>query len=164
MAIILKNIVWWISFWLLPHPFYVSVTELKYNASKKNIEISCKMFTNDLEDALKKTNGKSIDVLNPTNKAEVEKVIFDYISKRLSITINGKTRTFKYIGYEKEEEAIWVYLEITACENPIVFAVDNKLLFDYLKEQINIVHCEVGTFKESRKLTNPDSGISFLVK
>ena len=36
------------------HPFYVSVTEINHNAADKTLEISCKMFTEDLEEILEK--------------------------------------------------------------------------------------------------------------
>ena len=34
------------------HPFFVSVTEINHNAGDKNLEISCKIFTDDFEAAL----------------------------------------------------------------------------------------------------------------
>lgn len=163
MPLLIKHLIIWISLVILPHPFYLSVTEIKYNASKKSMEVSCKMFTNDLEDALKKTSGKSIDLINTSNKKEVESVLFAYIQKRLTISVNNKPVVLKCIGYEKEEEAIWTYMEIVNCDKPNTISIENKLLYDYLKEQMNIVHCEAGTFKESSKVVNPDSKISFTI-
>lgn len=163
MMLFIKHLICWLSLVVLPHPFYLSVTELKHDSSKKNMEVSCKMFTNDLEDALKKTSNKPIDILNPKNKQEVEAVLFAYIQKRLIILVNNKPVALKYIGYEKEEDAIWTYMEIANCEKPVTISIDNKLLYDHLKEQMNIVHCEVGTFKESSKVTNPDSKMSFTI-
>ena len=58
-----------------PHPFYLSITEMKYNDKSKSLEISCKMFTGDLEDALKKTTNKSVDLIHPKNKPETEKIL-----------------------------------------------------------------------------------------
>jgi SpoU rRNA methylase family enzyme len=163
MPLLIKHLIIWIGLVILPHPFYLSVTELKYNASKKSMEVSCKMFTNDLEDALKKTSGKSIDLLNTSNKKEAESVLFAYIQKRFIISVNNKPMELKYIGYEKEEEAIWTYMEIVNCEKPNAISIDNKLLYDYLKDQMNIVHCETGSFKESSKVVNPDSKITFTI-
>lgn len=163
MLHLIKHIIYWFCLVVLPHPFYLSVTELKYNVSKKSMEVSCKMFTNDLEDALKKTSNKPIDILNPKNKQEVEQILFDYIRKRLLLLVNNKPVVLNYIGYEKEEDAIWTYLEIVNCEKPVTISVDNKLLYDHLKEQMNIVHCEVGNFKESSKVSNPDSKMSFII-
>ena len=31
-----------------PHPIFVSVTEIEHNAAAKSLEISCKVFTEDM--------------------------------------------------------------------------------------------------------------------
>jgi hypothetical protein len=145
------------------HPFFVSVTEIKYNEKNKSLEIACKMFSNDLEDALKKTSKKNIDILHPKDKKETEKILFEYIQKRLQIKVNGKPVNYSFIGYEKEEEAVWTYLECKS-EKPKTLVIDNKLLYEFLKSQINIVHAEVLGNKQSSKVTNPESVISFEFK
>jgi hypothetical protein len=161
----LKNIVL-VSLFLFsgrPHPFYLSVTDIKYNEKNKSLEVACKMFTNDLEGALKKTTGKKVDVVNPKDKAEVEKILFDYINKHLSINLNGKLKTLKYIGYEKEEDVIWTYMEIEKCERPKQISVTTSLLYDFLKDQINLVSLEIAGNKQSSKVSNPDKEIKFMV-
>lgn len=45
------------------HPFYVSVTEVAHNPKTKNLEISCKIFFNDLETALEKQSNSQLDIL-----------------------------------------------------------------------------------------------------
>lgn len=145
------------------HPFYLSVTDMKYNAKNKSVEISCKLFTNDLETALKKLNNKTIDLIHPKNKEETDKLLFDYINKRLSINLNGKLRDLKYIGFEKEDDVIWVFMEIEKCEAPKQVIVNTSLLYDFLKEQINIVHLEVNGNKQSTRVVNPDKEIKFSV-
>lgn len=165
MLLFLKNILIALySIFLIPHPFYLSVTDCKYNPKNKNIEISCKMFTNDLEDALKKKNGKTVDLINPANKEETGKLVFEYIEKRLKITTNQKLMKLNYIGFEKEDDVIWTYLEIKNVEKPKNLKIENTLLYDYLKEQINIVHVEVGSYKESSKVTNPDYKLEFPIR
>lgn len=146
------------------HPFFVSVTDIKYNSTNKSIEISTKMFTNDLEGALKKTSGKSVDILNPKDKKDVEAILFDYIKKRLVIKINNKIINYTMIGYEKEEDAIWTYLELKKAELPKQISVDNKLLYDFLKEQTNIVNVEVNGIKKSYKVLNPEGKMDFEFK
>jgi hypothetical protein len=121
------------------------------------------MFTSDIEDALKRTTKKNIDILNPKDKKEIEKALFDYINKRLSINLNGKNQTLKFIGYEKEDDVIWSYLEIENCMKPNNFVVNNTLLYDFLKEQINIVEIDVDGKKQSSKISNPKKEIKFTV-
>lgn len=47
------------------HPFYVSITSVDYNPSKKRVEVSCRLFYDDLEVALKNQLGQHIDVIHP---------------------------------------------------------------------------------------------------
>lgn len=146
-----------------PHPFYLSVTDIKYNEKNKSLEVACKIFTNDLEGALKKTTGKKVDLTNPADKKEVEKILFDYISKRLIINLNGKTMALKYIGNEREEDVIWTYMEVEKCGKPKQLNISNSLLYDFLKEQINLVQVESGTYKQSSKVSNPEKEFKFTI-
>lgn len=143
------------------HPFYISVVDIKHDAKLQSLNISLKLFTNDIEEALKKTTSKAIDLLNPKDKAEMENELMNYIKKRLSIIVNQKTSELNFIGYEKEEDAIWAYLEIKKVAVPKNIKVDTKLLYDFLPLQSNIVHAEVKGIKKSSKVNNPDSKIEF---
>jgi hypothetical protein len=144
-----------------PHPFFLSVTDMKYNEKNKSMEIACKMFTNDLEDALKRTTKKTVDLINSKDKTETQKLISDYITKRLTVSINGKIKTLKCIGYEKEDDVIWTYMEIEKCEKPKQLVIQNGLLYDFLKEQVNLVSFEIDGNKRSSKVSNPEKEIKF---
>jgi hypothetical protein len=163
--LLFKNIIFFSIFLLAgkPHPFYLSVTDIKYNEKNKSLEIACKMFTNDLEDALKRTTKKGVDLIHPKDKNETGKILFDYITKRLFINLNGKRRTLKFIGFEKEEDVIWTYMEIEMCEKPKQMLIETTLLYDFLKEQINLVSLEVAGNKQSSKVNYPDPQIKFTI-
>ena len=149
------------SFNTLKHPFYMGVTDLKYDAASKNMNVSVKLFTNDLEEALRKNSKKNIDILHPQNKAEVDSILFTYIKKRLSISLNLKQQTLHYIGYEREDESVWTYFELNKVPTPKTLDIDTRLLYDHFPQQINIVHAEVNGIKKSSKVTNPDSKVEF---
>src|SRR5882757_2272794 len=96
---------------LLKHPFYVSVTEISHNAKDKTIEISCKLFTNDLEAALEKFTNTKIDLSAGTDKAKTDKFIATYINKHLQLKIDGRPVSLELLGTEKESEATWTYFQ-----------------------------------------------------
>ena len=150
------------SFQKVKHPFFVSVIDINYKQKERALQLSVKLFTNDLEDALRRTSKKNIDILNPISKAETDSILFNYISKRLNITINSKKQTLNFIGYEKEEEAIWTYLEMKNSAQTKKINIDTKLLYDFLPQQINIVHIDINGIKKSSKVTNPASKIEFI--
>lgn len=144
------------------HPYYVSVTELKYKEEDKTLQVSCRTFTNDLEIALKKIYKKPIDLLHPKDKAVVEKTVAHYMLDHLKINVNGKPQTLDFVGYEKEEEAIWSYFEIKGVELPKTLKIENSILYDFLPQQVNMVHADVKGNKQSSKVTNPDKEISLV--
>lgn len=143
------------------HPFYLGVTDIKYNAKEKTLQTSVKLFTNDFEEALKKTSGKKVDLINGTNKEEIEKLIKEYVEKRFVLKLNGKLKTFNFIGYEREQEAVWTYIEFKNCEAPKKIEIENTLLYEQIKSQINIVKVEVGGKEKSMKCTNPEKKFEF---
>ncbi|MGZ3920455.1 MAG: DUF6702 family protein [Bacteroidia bacterium] len=143
------------------HPFYLGVTDLKYNSKEKSVQGSVKLFTNDLEDALKKVYKVQIDLINGKDKNSLNKILNDYLKNHLKIKINSKPVTFDMIGFEHESEAVWMYVEILNAALPKKVEIENTLLYDQVKSQINIVHFEVNGNTKSSKVSNPDKNIVF---
>lgn len=142
------------------HPYFVSTTEINYNSKNKTTEITCRMFSDNLEDALEKASGKKVDLLNPKDKKEVESLLEKYINSKLKIKTNGEYSTMSIIGYEKEEDAIWTYLEIKKEFNPKTVEIEDALLYELLPAQVNMVHATInGENRHSSKVTNPDKNI-----
>lgn len=150
----------WVSFCSF-HPYYVSVTDITYNEQEKTWQVSCRIFTDNLEDALKKIYKQPVDILHPKDKKTVEDLLTDYITKHLKIKLNNKWQVLDFIGYEKEEEAIWCYLEIKNAEPPKNMVIENTLLYDYILQQINMVHTDVKNKKQSSKVDNPEKEMRF---
>lgn len=89
-------------------------------------------------------------------------LLLQYIQSNLKIKINGELKSFDIIGYEKEEDAIWTYLEIKEDIKPKIVEIENTLLYKYYSQQINMMHVMVnGGNRQSSKITNPDKQISF---
>ncbi|MFY8185654.1 MAG: DUF6702 family protein [Bacteroidia bacterium] len=144
------------------HPFYVSTTEMNFNSKSKSVEITCRMFTDNLEDALEKSYNKQVDILHPKDKREIELLLLQYIQSNLKIKINGEFKRFDIIGYEKEEDAIWTYLEIKEEIKPKTLEIENTLLYKYYSQQISMMHVMVdGENRQSGKVTNPDKKLNF---
>ena len=74
------------------HPIFMSVTEIEHNSKDKTLEISCKVFTDDLEKTLRQTYKGTVDLINPKDKAAMNKLVSDYVQQHLSITADGKKR------------------------------------------------------------------------
>lgn len=139
----------------IKHPFYLGVTDLKYNTKQKSLEGTVKLFTNDLEEALSNIYHVKVDLINGKDKESMTKILSDYLRNHLKLKVNAKAAPINLIGFEHEAEAIWMYVEVS-CAPPKKLEIENTLLYDYIKSQINIVHCQVKDNAKSSKLTNPD--------
>jgi len=138
------------------HPFYLGVVDLKYNAKEKALQGSVKLFTNDLEGALKKINKQTIDLINPKDKEKTKKRLEDYLKKHLGLKVNNAQVSYECLGFEHQDEAIWIYIELPDCASPKKIEIENSLLYDYISGQSNIVHIEVNSERKSFKVNNPD--------
>jgi len=144
--------------WLhLFHPFYVSVTEINHNAKTQSLEITCRIFYDDLERTIEKQNHIHIDIVKPADKAKVNQLINDYIKKHLVIKADGKPVALAYVGYEVQEDAAWSYFEVKGISKVKKFEIHDDLLYTEHPEQINIIHVTVAGNRKSTKLDNPDS-------
>jgi hypothetical protein len=143
------------------HPYYISVVEINHNAKNKILEISCKIFTNDFEDILEKDYKTKVDLVNPPDKGAMDKLVNDYIQKRLSLKADNRPVNLSYVGFEKEEEAVYCYFEVDNIASVKRMDVTNSILHDFSDQQINIIHCIVGGKRQSTKLDYPKTNASF---
>ncbi|MBC9932547.1 DUF6702 family protein [Chitinophaga qingshengii] len=150
---------WWTVAWMaLLHPFYVSVTEVTHNAAKKELEVSCRIFADDLENTLKAQYQTSFDIIKPANRQQVEGFIADYLSKHLQLTLDGKKIPLHFLGYKIEEDAVWSFLSAENVPAPKKVGIFNDLLYQQHASQINMIHVMVGGQRKSTKLDNPKAG------
>jgi hypothetical protein len=143
------------------HPFYLSVTEIRADTSSKIISISCRMFTDDLQDALYKLHDMREEILPGIENDSVKLVLAEYLKKRLRIISLREEIPLKFLGYEAEEEATWCYLEGRLTSGDSKFHVKNTLLFDFIAGQSNMIHFYFQKERKSAKLNNPESTFTF---
>ena len=143
------------------HPFYVSMTEINHNAKEKELEISVRIFTDDFETVLHNNYKEKVDLAHPSNQAEMNKLVSDYIQKHLQLQADGKTVALSFLGFEQQSESTWAYFEVKNINSIKKLNLSNSLLHDYRKEQINMLHVKANGKEESYKLDYPETKASF---
>ena len=143
------------------HPFYVCVTEINHNVADKTLEISCKIFADDFEKVLTQKNKSVVSISHPKDKAALDKWINLYIRDHLSFKTDSKQANFNYLGFEKEDDAVYCYLQVDNISAVKKIDVVNTMLHDLNNNQINIMHVNVGGNRKSHKLDFPDSQAVF---
>ena len=148
---------WLFTAWTIWHPFYVSVTEIKHDAAAAEVQVSCRIFADDLENVLKKQYKLPVDIIHPTNRTQTDSLVSAYLNKHLLITIDGKALRLHYLGYKIEEEAAWCFLEAENIKTFKQIYVKNDILYTEHPNQINMIHALSGTARKSTKLDNPEA-------
>lgn len=143
------------------HPLYIAVTEITLNPSDKTLEVSCKLFADDLEQVLEKNNHLQLDIASGKDKTSFDRYIPAYVNDHLSISVDNKPVTLSYLGFEKEKESAYCYFQVENVSSVKKIDINNSLLYDYTTQQINIIHVTVNGKRQSTKLDCPDKQANF---
>ena len=143
------------------HPFFVSVTEINHNAKDKALEVTCKIFIDDMEGALKQNYKVAVDLSNKTQEAQQAQLITAYIQNHLFLSADGKRVSLQYVGFERDAESVFCYFEGQNIAALKKMDIANSILQDFTDRQINIIHATVGGKRQSTKLDYPHKEASF---
>jgi SpoU rRNA methylase family enzyme len=143
------------------HPYYVSVSELEYKPAQKEIQIAFKVFTDDLEDALKAETKQKILLTEDKEEAAKQILINNYLQQHFKLMIDGKKVTYEFIGFENEQEATWNYLLVKNVSGFKSVTVFNDVFYDLRSGQINILHFKHLGKTKSYRLTAPENQYIF---
>ena len=124
----------------LLHPYHISVCDIVYDAETKALQVSQRVFLDDLEDALKDKYGLKVDVMNPDEQEFRDSLIQVYLFGHLDIKVDGKSRKRSYIGNEITEDGMWCYIEYTGVKKVKSLEVRNTVFFDKFDDQANVIH------------------------
>jgi hypothetical protein len=138
------------------HKFYVSVTQIDYVPSKKRIEITSRIFIDDLEKALNKKYNKKVNLTSTKEIPEAEELIKNYLKEKIKISINKKPQNIDFLAREVEGDVLIVYTKIAISKKINTFEIQNSLLTELFEDQQNIVHININSNKKSILLTNTE--------
>ena len=72
------------------HPFKASICEINYNVETEHLEITLKLFTDDLEECIRERTKKPLYLNTEKELPSADLVINEYIQSELRIMLNGK--------------------------------------------------------------------------
>ena len=148
-------------FWSL-HPFHVSVCDMEYNKEVKALQISQRIFMDDLATGLQAFHKMDyIDTYKPKDPQKLDSLINEYIQAKIFITIDGKKAKLDYIGSELEGDARWCYIEAKNINAISQLDISNVVLFESFPEQENIVHIKANDKLKSYKLNKKEISHTF---
>lgn len=150
----------WFALFGASHPFHVSVCNVDVNTEKNRLEITHKIFIDDLEIALRQFgNNEKLDVLKQFDTQEFLDLMTRYYQNNVKIKINDKPAEHLFLGVEKYDDALWCYIQVSNIKQLRLFEMNNSLLFETFDDQMNLVHVNLaGKTKSLRLRQNEEMG------
>lgn len=156
-----------LGFLLSFHPIHLSITEIEHNEKSKALQITMRIFIDDLELSIrKKANDEELDLLEPGKGRTTDDLVKAYLAEMVKVKVDKKLGKTNYIGHEIEGPAMICYVEIQNIKKFTTIEITNKVILDTHDDQSNLVNINFKDKVKSLRLTNdePTGSVSFSTK
>jgi len=133
------------------HKFYVSVTNISYSEKDQAIQITSRIFIDDIEKVLLERYGVETHLATNSETSLANEYIEKYLRTKFLMFIDGEQKEYNFLGKKYDNDIMICYLEIpeVAIIEVKSLEVQNELLTDLFDEQQNVVHFRVKGKKKS---------------
>jgi hypothetical protein len=121
------------------HRFYVAIYQIDFSPQKKRVEITTRIFIDDLNEAVTKAYKKSTNIGTENETPEDVVLLKKYLAENFKLSINGKPKAYTYLSNEVESNVVICYLSIKDITKVSSLEVENGILTEVHPEQQNII-------------------------
>ncbi|MFT6749001.1 MAG: hypothetical protein ACI9XR_000757 [Flavobacterium sp.] len=135
------------------HKYYISIYQIDYIPNKKRVEITARIFADDLNTALEKKY--KITSYLGSNKETPEDLVLlkKYFAEKLVVKINGQNKKIQFLFKELETNVVICYLKIENISKISEFELNNSILLEANSDQQNIIQYNINSKKGSLVFT-----------
>lgn len=127
------------------HKFYVSITQVDMDSVSRRLEISARIFSDDLAASVLAVTGQNLLLGSVREHPDADSILFNYFLATVSFKQDGRNLDLKFVGKEIEADVTWLYIESVQGmqpEKPVV--IRNALLQEHFPDQKNLVNLKFG--------------------
>jgi hypothetical protein len=136
------------------HKFYVSIYQVNYAPKKKMIQITSRLFIDDVNEALEKKFKKRTYFALENETPEDEVFLKKYFAEKFIIKVNGVSKTLNYLSKDIDGNVVICYFSIKDLPKITTVAIENSALMELNDEQQNIIQANINGEKQSLLLTS----------
>ena len=118
----------------------MAVFQVNYTPEKKMLQITSRIFVDDLNLALEKKYGKKVYLGSEKESADDQGVLKKYFSENLQIKVNGQSKPVVFLSKELDGDVLICYCRVTDIAKLHSAEITNTLLTHWNSEQQNILH------------------------
>jgi len=127
------------------HKFYVSVTHIQYSEKEETLQVTTRIFIDDLEAVLLERYGVKTALATENEADNADEFIGKYLQRKMVFTVNGSQVPYTFLGKEYDTDIAICYIEIPV--GPLAdiqqIEIQNEVLMDLFEEQQNVVHFRI---------------------
>jgi len=133
------------------HKFYVSVTNVGDSEKDNAIQITSRIFIDDLEAVLKERYDHDTKLIAGEESDIVNEYIEKYLRTKFVVEIDNEQKEYQLLGKKYDNDLVIFYLEIAEIDLVELQAItiQNEVLTDLYDEQQNILHFKINDKKKS---------------
>jgi hypothetical protein len=131
------------------HKFYVAVYQINFAPEKEMLQITSRVFADDVNKALEKKYSKKHYIGTAKESPEDQVLLKKYFAENLTIKIDGQSKSMNFLSKEMEGDILICYLSVKGVSKVKSLEVHNAILVDWESEQQNITHFTILGTKQS---------------
>ena len=138
------------------HKFYMGIYQVNYAPEKKMVQITSRIFIDDLNKALeKKYKRKTVHIGTSLETPEEVELLRKYLTENFTIKVNGQVKPIIFLSKETAEDDVLVcYSKSIDIPKINTLEIFNSVLMDWSSEQQNITHITAFGTKNSILFTD----------
>lgn len=144
-----------------PHKYYVSNTLIEHDVISGNLEITVKLFTDDMERSLTDTTMHRLFLGEVRELPYAADSLKSYVLNHFSLTVNLRPASVHYLGREYVNDMVYCYLEVASVPDFQSIEVHNRLLCETFPGQKNVVELSAAGWKQTEICDCTRQQISF---
>lgn len=135
------------------HKFYVAIYQINYSAEKKQLQITTRIFTDDLNAALLKKYKVRTNLGETLEAAEDAELLKKYLNQNFSVKVDGQLRPMFFHSKEIENNVLICYFSINNVTKVKSLYIQNSILTEVFDDQQNIIQTNFAGKKQSLLLS-----------
>ncbi len=131
------------------HDYYVSSTEVVYVEDKQQLQITTRIFIDDLEAYFNAQTEDKIQLQPDIKATTIDSLVQLFFENNFNLFFDKKKVALNYIGRQYKDDQILIFAEATVLHPPSSFEIRNTILIPFRTGQQNIVHLKTTNTKKS---------------
>ena len=133
------------------HKFYISVTNINYTEQEDALQITSRIFIDDLENVLQERYDFNAQLATEHESEMADDYVEKYFRTKFVVKLNGEYVDYTFLGKKYDNDIIICYLELPKIDLPNLTSIEiqNEVLTDLFDEQQNVVHVKIKGTKKS---------------